>query len=81
LTLREHVLSQYRKNASAPPKRVVMLRKLAYDVLELNRDLRERARLHELDGGAEVKLSPAEMTRRAAARAGLQVPKTGGHGD
>jgi hypothetical protein len=30
--------------------------------------------LYELDAGAEKKLSPKEMSRRAAARAGLQLP-------
>jgi hypothetical protein len=37
-------------------------------------DLKERARLHELDQGADEKLSPKELSRRAAARAGLQLP-------
>lgn len=74
LGLREHVLEQYRMNMSVPPKKQEALRKLAYDYLVLKNDLTERAVLHELDGGAEVKLSPAEMTRRSAARAGFQLP-------
>jgi len=41
---------------------------------QLLRDVRERGRLYELDSGAEVVLSPKEMSRRAAARAGLQLP-------
>ena len=75
VTLREHIIVEYRKNMSVPPQREVFLRKIAYDYLVLKDDLTERARLHELDGGADTKLTPAELTRRAAARAGLQVPK------
>jgi len=75
VTLRDYVLAEYRKNVSVPPQRGVMLRRIAFDYLVLKDDLTERARLHELDGGADTKLSPAELTRRAAARAGLQVPK------
>lgn len=75
VTLRDYVLAEYRKNVSVPPQRGLMLRRIAYDYLVLKDDLTERARLHELDGGADTKLSPAELTRRAAARAGLQVPK------
>jgi len=51
------------------------LRKIAYDYLNLKQDLTERGRLHDLDAGAEEKLSPKELSRRAAARAGLQLPK------
>lgn len=47
---------------------------MAYDFYTLQADLFERARLHELDAGADVKLSPKELSRRAAARAGLQLP-------
>ena len=75
VTLRDYVLAEYRKNMSVPPQRGAMLRRIAYDYLVLKDDLTERARLHQLDGGADTKLSPAELTRRAAARAGLQVPK------
>eukprot|EP00563_Minutocellus_polymorphus_P019518 CAMPEP_0197726360 /NCGR_PEP_ID=MMETSP1434-20131217/14959_1 /TAXON_ID=265543 /ORGANISM="Minutocellus polymorphus, Strain CCMP3303" /LENGTH=142 /DNA_ID=CAMNT_0043312269 /DNA_START=58 /DNA_END=486 /DNA_ORIENTATION=- len=74
-TLRDYVLTEYRKNMSVTPQREVMLRRIAYDYLVLKDDLTDRKRLHELDGGADTKLSPAELTRRAAARAGLQVPK------
>lgn len=41
----------------------------------LKADLVERARLHEIDAGADTKLSPMELSKRAAARAGLQLPK------
>eukprot|EP01083_Nonionella_stella_P108091 313939_1 len=70
-----HVISQYRAAQSASSPESDKLRKMAYDFLALKDDLAERARLHELDGGAEVKLSPMEMSRRAAARAGLQLPE------
>lgn len=49
--------------------------KMAQDFNRMRSDLAERARLHALDTGAEVVLSPQEMSRRAAARAGLQLPK------
>lgn len=42
---------------------------------QLLEDLQERKRLFKLDTSAENKLSPKEMSRRAAARAGLQLPK------
>lgn len=67
-------MEQYKASQSAPERQAVLLRKLAYDYSQLQRDLTERARLHEMDAGAEVKLSPMEMSRRAAARAGLQLP-------
>jgi len=73
LSLSEHVISQYRQSISAVAA-APNLRKVAYDYLNLKKDLTERARLHELDSGADVKLSPRELSRRAAARAGLQLP-------
>ena len=51
------------------------LRKMAYEYMILRRDIEERSRLQKLDTGAENKLSPREMSRRAAARAGLELPK------
>mmetsp|Transcript_27538 Transcript_27538/g.40684 ORF Transcript_27538/g.40684 Transcript_27538/m.40684 type:complete len:108 (+) Transcript_27538:115-438(+) len=41
---------------------------------QLLHDLQERQRLLKIDTGAENKLSPKEMSRRAAARAGLALP-------
>ena len=38
-------------------------------------DLKERRRLQLLDAGAEVQLGGKESARRAAARAGLEVPE------
>jgi hypothetical protein len=48
---------------------------LLRDFHRLRSDLAELARLHEIDTGAEEVLTPKEMSRRAAARAGLQMPK------
>lgn len=47
---------------------------LAYEYLTLRQHMDERKRLQQLDSGVETKLSPREMSRRAAARAGLQLP-------
>ena len=47
---------------------------LAQNYLQLQQDLAERARLYELDTGAEQVLTAKEMSRRAAARAGLALP-------
>jgi hypothetical protein len=51
------------------------LRKLAYEYMILRQDIDERTRLQRLDTGAENQLTPHEMSRRAAARAGLQLPE------
>lgn len=51
------------------------LRDLATDYYTLRRDLAERSKLYEMDAGAEEQLSPKELSKRAAARAGLQLPK------
>jgi len=71
------VLQQYKlyKDLSPTSIKAVQLRKMAFDYSKLKQDLKERGRLHELDGGAEIKLSPKELSRRAAARAGLQLPE------
>ena len=74
--LRQEILQQYRQSKDVScPHEMKRLRKMAYDYYILRNDLKERCRLYELDGGAEVKLSPKELSRRAAARAGLQLPK------
>ena len=74
--LEKHVLNQYRASQHIGQDEGSHLRKLAFDYFILKRDLVERAKLHELDGGAEIKLSPRELSRLAAARAGLQLPET-----
>ncbi|KAL7512760.1 hypothetical protein ACHAXN_009856 [Cyclotella atomus] len=72
--LRQHVMSQYRASVGLAPEKAAPLRVMAYDFYVLQTDLAERARLHELDAGADVKLTPKELSRRAALRAGLQLP-------
>ena len=47
---------------------------LANEYLSLRENIDERTRLQQLDAGAEKQFSPKEMSRRAAARAGLQMP-------
>mmetsp|Transcript_23604 Transcript_23604/g.27849 ORF Transcript_23604/g.27849 Transcript_23604/m.27849 type:complete len:133 (-) Transcript_23604:361-759(-) len=73
--IQEKVMALYRSSMVVPSAQAESLRKMAHDFHVLKRDLRERGKLHELDGGAEVKLSPKEHTRRAAARAGLLPPE------
>jgi hypothetical protein len=68
-------MSKYRLSRSLPPREADIQQQIAYDFYILKRDLKERARLHEMDQGADEKLSPKELSRRAAARAGLQLPK------
>ena len=75
LTIHQHIITQYRESKSLPPKEATRQRQIAYHYYILKQDLAERARLHELDQGADEKLSPKELSRRAAARAGLQLPK------
>eukprot|EP00535_Pseudo-nitzschia_heimii_P008571 CAMPEP_0197175002 /NCGR_PEP_ID=MMETSP1423-20130617/1337_1 /TAXON_ID=476441 /ORGANISM="Pseudo-nitzschia heimii, Strain UNC1101" /LENGTH=140 /DNA_ID=CAMNT_0042624039 /DNA_START=166 /DNA_END=588 /DNA_ORIENTATION=- len=86
----KYVLERYRSNqelrkesndatsaaaANANTVRDRELRKMAYEYMILRRDIDERSQLQKLDTGAENQLSPLEMSRRAAARAGLQLPK------
>mmetsp|Transcript_15554 Transcript_15554/g.32193 ORF Transcript_15554/g.32193 Transcript_15554/m.32193 type:complete len:112 (+) Transcript_15554:224-559(+) len=69
-----YVLEKYRETPTDNQKQAE-LRKLAYDYMILRQDVDERIRLQRLDTGAENQLSPKEMSRRAAARAGLELPK------
>ena len=72
---RAFVLQQYRASRRLNgPQETAQLRQLAADFLQLQKDLMERKRLYELYAGAEAVLTPKEMSRRAAARAGLQIP-------
>lgn len=77
-----YVLDRYRSDReqqqqqkSANEARNQELHKLAYEYMILRQDIDERSRLQQLDTGAENQLSPREMSRRAAARAGLELPK------
>jgi len=73
---RAYLISQYRQSLSCDRSslKADRQRRLAYDYFHLLSNIKERGRLHELDGGAETKLSPKEFTRRAAARAGFHLP-------
>jgi hypothetical protein len=51
------------------------LRQRALDFYNLKADLAKRAELLKLDTGADQVLTPRELSRRAAARAGLQLPE------
>ena len=73
---RKYILSQYRASqAATPQERIQQSRVLAEEYCNLQRSIAERAELHKLDKGAEGQLSPKELSRRAAARAGLQLPE------
>ncbi|KAL3914753.1 MAG: hypothetical protein SGILL_005972 [Bacillariaceae sp.] len=73
--MKRYVLSQYRASAAElHPEKVEALRKMAFEYYTLRVDIAERQRLYDLDASAEVQLSAKEMSRRAAARAGLQLP-------
>mmetsp|Transcript_26650 Transcript_26650/g.43804 ORF Transcript_26650/g.43804 Transcript_26650/m.43804 type:complete len:121 (-) Transcript_26650:1931-2293(-) len=72
---RNFVLHQYRASqAETSPEKIQELRKVAYEYFTLQQEIAERSRLHRMDTGAELQLSPRELSRRAAARAGLQLP-------
>ena len=76
---RKYIIDQYRaasaSSSTISSEHAESLRRLAYEYYNLRKDLAERSRLHQLDTGAENQLSPLEMSRRAAARAGLQLPE------
>ncbi len=74
-SLKDHIIEQYRTAKSSSPEKIQVLRKVAYDYYTLQKDLAERARLYELDSGAEKILTPKELSKRAATRSGLQLPK------
>lgn len=65
----DYLLTRWRTSANSSK-----LQTLAENCLNLQMDLKERGRLYELDRGADEVLTPKELTRRAAARAGLQPP-------
>ena len=76
-----YLVSKYRlpSMATTNPQKLERLKKLAADYHKLLCDVADRSRLHKLDTGAEEQLSPMELSRRAAARAGLQLPETSGN--
>jgi hypothetical protein len=73
---RQYVIAQYRATQSTQgAEKADELRALAFEYYALKRDIAARSKLHLLDTGAEEQLSPKELSRRAAARAGWQLPK------
>ena len=77
LSLKCEVIKQYKQYQHLPPTSPTSIfqRKLAYDYSNLVADLKERQTLYDLDASAENQLGGKEMSRRAAARAGLQLPE------
>jgi hypothetical protein len=73
----KHLIAQYRAHADldVTSTQAEKLRQQGFDFYRLRRDLAERTRLLAMDTGADQILTPREMSRRAAARAGLQLPK------
>lgn len=55
---------------------VLLLQSIAMNTLRLRTDMMERIKLQSLDAGVEEVLTPKEMSRRAAARAGLYMPES-----
>ena len=51
------------------------LHRFATELYLLRQDIHQRGELYMLDTGADQQLSPHELSRRAAARAGLQLPE------
>ncbi|KAG7365562.1 hypothetical protein IV203_038766 [Nitzschia inconspicua] len=73
--MQRFVLDQYRTSkAETSPVKIQELQNVAVNYYTLRQDLAERSRLHQLDSGAEMQLTAKELSRRAAARAGLQLP-------
>jgi hypothetical protein len=50
-------------------------RRFATEIYLLRQDIHQRGELYMIDTGADQQLSPHEFSRRAAARAGLQLPE------
>ena len=49
--------------------------RFASELYLLRQDIHQRGELYLIDTGADQQLSPHELSRRAAARAGLQLPE------
>jgi hypothetical protein len=70
------LMTKYREAASdSNTAETERMRKIAYECFLLRRDLASRAELYAMDAGADQILTPKETSRRAAARAGLQLPE------
>lgn len=74
---REFVLSSYKSTATSAvqAQQQQQQQQISSDYSMLLSEMSERLRLQKLDAGAEEQLTPKELSRRAAARAGLQLPK------
>jgi hypothetical protein len=71
-----YLIRQYRMAATLTSDREKeKLRKMAMDFFQLRLDIAARGDLYALDAGADQVLTPHETSRRAAARAGLQLPE------
>jgi hypothetical protein len=72
-----YLIRQYRKAAAMLPSdsEKERLHKMAMEFYQLRRDIAARGELYALDAGADQVLTPHETSRRAAARAGLQLPE------
>ena len=66
------------KDTANSAKKTAVLAARYHELLE---NLRKRQELYDLDRGAEEQFTPRELSRRAAARAGLQLPDTSGGRD
>lgn len=71
-----YLILQYRKAATlTSDSEKERLHKMAIEFYQLRRDIAARGELYAMDAGADQVLTPHETSRRAAARAGLQLPE------
>jgi hypothetical protein len=71
-----YLIRQYRMAAnSTSESEKEKLRRMAMEYYQLRRDIAARGELYAMDAGADQVLTPHETSRRAAARAGLQLPE------
>lgn len=74
--LQRFVLQRYRQHQEESCEQTrTVLHETALNYYHMKCDLVERGRLYKLDGGAETIVGGSEMSRRAAAKVGLQLPK------
>ena len=62
-------------NHSAVIHQQQIQQRFATELYLLRQDIHQRGELYLMDAGADQQLSPHELSRRAAARAGLQLPE------
>uniref|UniRef100_A0A7S0GHI0 Uncharacterized protein n=1 Tax=Proboscia inermis TaxID=420281 RepID=A0A7S0GHI0_9STRA len=73
--LKSRILSNFRTTGSPSPSVNTNNNVMLQNYESLLADLIERKRLQTMDAGADVQLGIKETSRRAAARAGLQLPQ------